>query len=883
MKRASGISRERWLVLEPLLNQALELAPDERTGWLATLRTTSADLADDIGALLSDRDAAEASGFLSSPLEAMPVAQLAGMTLGGYQLDRLLGGGGMGTVWLAHRADGRYEGSVAVKLLNLALITTVGQARFRREGSVLAQLRHPGVARLLDAGVGATGQPYLVLEYVDGTRLDAWADDHTLSATGRIRLILQVLDAVAHAHANLVVHRDLKPSNILVTPDGQVKLLDFGIAKLLDASGSGERSALTVDGGRVLTPEYAAPEQARGEAITTGTDVYSCGVLLYLLLAGRHPTAPAGGSPDAALRALLEVEPPRLGAGDLDSILLKALRKAPAERYLTVSAFADDLVRYLNHEPVSARPDSLSYRVARFVRRNRASVAAALVVATSLVGATLFSVRQAREAQRQRDAAVAARQQSDAQAEFQSLLMSEIGDRPVTLKDLLEKGRAILESEYAGDPRTRLKLLLELSASFGQLGDTDDRLRLAARAESLAVRLGDAPQLARARCELGDVARIRGNPDEARRLLNDADSLLRVAPDPAVQVDCLDLRGMLEYEVGDEVAEGAAIRHAIRLTEQMGKTRSITYADLLASLAGTIESEGHLREADTAYQRALAQYDSIGWNGTSSAAATRHNRALVQGKLGETEASENSLRDVRSMMARVDSSGPLNVQFLIHYAWIASIQAHDDTANKYYTLLERQAVAEGSAYWQARALMGMAQSEMRLGDLASARASIARFRQVRPKVQRLTSDDQLVNDKILESELDLDTGHAGAALALAREALEGNGYSKGQRRRHQHVALVLAARAALQTGDARAALEYMSEAHKTAALDSLAAMHGSWAGEADLVAGKAQLVLGDTAAALRSFTTAATALRDGAGAAHPRAREAEALRARLVR
>ncbi|MEP7228422.1 MAG: serine/threonine-protein kinase, partial [Gemmatimonadales bacterium] len=258
-----------------------------------------------------------------------------------------------------------------LSILNLALLSPAGQERFRREGSVLARLSHPGIARLLDAGLSGAGQPYLVLEYVQGQPIDAFADQHGLSQAERIRLLLQVFAAVEHAHTHLIVHRDLKPSNILVTPEGVVKLLDFGIAKLLDGESGGDRSALTIDGGRVLTPQYAAPEQVRGEPLTVGADIYSLGVLLYLLVSGRHPTAEGCRTPAESIHALLETEPAALHLGDLDNILAKALQKSPADRYHTVAAFADDLERYLLHQPVSARAHSLAYRVKKFSRRNR--------------------------------------------------------------------------------------------------------------------------------------------------------------------------------------------------------------------------------------------------------------------------------------------------------------------------------------------------------------------------------------------------------------------------------------------------------------------------------------------------------------------------------
>ena len=304
----ASMDRDRWLVLEPLLDQALELSAAERTSWLAELRSTSAELAAELESILDGESEADERGFLVQPL----ASELEGMEVGAYTIESALGQGGMGSVWLARRTDGRFEGAAAVKLLNLSLLGPGGRARFEREGSVLARLAHPNIARLLDAGVTLGGQPYLVLEYIDGKPIDVFVEERSLPIDERVRLFLQVLAAVGHAHANLIVHRDLKPSNILVTADGTVKLLDFGIAKLLADDGGRKLATLTVDGTKVLTPEYSAPEQVGGGPITTATDVYLLGVLLYILVSGRHPTAEECGSPAEAVRALFEVEPARL-------------------------------------------------------------------------------------------------------------------------------------------------------------------------------------------------------------------------------------------------------------------------------------------------------------------------------------------------------------------------------------------------------------------------------------------------------------------------------------------------------------------------------------------------------------------------------------------
>jgi serine/threonine protein kinase/dienelactone hydrolase len=410
------LDKALWLALSPLLDRALDLDPPAREALLASTSEHSPAVAAALRRMLAEHDRVLSSRFLEDPpdIGAGLFPTLAGQEVGAYRLERALGVGGMGTVWLAHRSDGRFEGSVAIKFLHLAVLDRLGQERFRREGTLLARLSHPHIARLLDAGVTPAGQPYLVLEYVDGVRIDRYAAASELDIGQRLRLFLEVADAVAHAHANLVVHRDLKPSNILVDRDGRAKLLDFGVATLLAADAE---AAPTRTG--ALTPEYAAPEQIRGEPITAAADVYALGVLLFQLIVGRHPTAEPCMTEAAVLLALAErdalrpsnavarlpdsAESAQLFAarrttrerlqrsceGDLDAIVGTALKKDLALRYQSVSAFADDVRRHLSGDAVKARGDSMRYRLRRFVTRHRLQLGIAAAVATTLVVAAV--------------------------------------------------------------------------------------------------------------------------------------------------------------------------------------------------------------------------------------------------------------------------------------------------------------------------------------------------------------------------------------------------------------------------------------------------------------------------------------------------------------
>ncbi len=407
---------EQWRALSPYLDQALEISPEKRAAWLETLREQNPLLATDLQAVLKEYHALSDEGFLETGAAVRPgPAALIGQTVGAYTLESPIGQGGMGTVWLARRSDGRFEGRAAVKFLNVALLGGAGEERFKREGSILARLAHPNIAHLIDAGVAASRQPYLVLEYVEGKEIDEYCNEHALALEAHIRLFLDVLAAVAHAHANLIVHRDIKPSNVLVTGDGQVKLLDFGIAKLLeDDAAPAAATKLTREGEGVLTLAFAAPEQVTGNAITTATDVYALGILLYLLLARQHPAESALHSPVDLIKSIVDTQPPRVSdvvastnklrravRGDLDTIVAKALKKNPAERYASVTAFADDLRRYLGHQTISARPDTLAYRARKFVRRHRVPVAAAALVIAGL-SAGLYVANQQRIAAERR-------------------------------------------------------------------------------------------------------------------------------------------------------------------------------------------------------------------------------------------------------------------------------------------------------------------------------------------------------------------------------------------------------------------------------------------------------------------------------------------------
>jgi len=493
----AGMNPERWQQVKHALDAVLALQSAERPPYLEKLSTTDPELHREVESLLRSHAQAESS-FLRDPAVAVlpgfeaPRKARTGRRIGAYDILEEIGHGGMGEVYRADRADGEFDREVAVKLVRSGFDSQFILERFRHERQILAGLDHPNIARLLDGGTTDDGIPYLVMELVDGMPIDRYCESHQLTTAQRLELFRHVCAAVHYAHQHLVIHRDLKPSNILVTPDGVPKLLDFGIAKILSPTGSLETTLM-----HALTPEYASPEQLRGQAVSTASDVYSLGVVLYQLLSGQRPYAAyAASTPDLA-RAICELEPRRPSAavaesagkgdvdtaaktleaanqklqrrlrGDLDNIVLKAMRKEPDRRYASAEQFAEDIRRHLEGLPVSARQDSWSYRTGKFIRRHTAIVAATVVVILTLAVGMAVTLREER---------IAERRFNDVRKLANSLIFeidNSISDIPgSTAARKLLVGRALeyldnLSREARGDK----SLQTELATAYERVGD----------------------------------------------------------------------------------------------------------------------------------------------------------------------------------------------------------------------------------------------------------------------------------------------------------------------------------------------------------------------------------------------------------------------------
>ena len=681
--------------LSRLLDMALTLAPDRREAWLAGLPSPQQPYVPSLRDMLARRARMDDEPLLATlPRLDLPEADeaWAGDRIGPYRLLRPLGRGGMSVVWLAERADAGPKRQVAIKLPLLTLNTPRQQERFARERDVLAGLEHAHIARLYDAGVGMHGRPYLVLEHVDGVPLTRYCEERGLSLAGRLGLFLQVLGAVEYAHAHLVVHRDIKPANILVDAQGQVKLLDFGIAKLLPGPDEDAGAATaTLHAGWAMTPLYASPEQLQGQAVTTATDVYALGVVLYELLTRAWPYTAALASPGgprtlpAVMRAVLDAEPLRPSAalpaddaarycggldarrlagalrGDLDTIVLKALSKPPCQRYRSAERLADDLRRYLARQPIAARPPSWAYQARMFVSRHRsASVAAAAAMGLAVVfGVTAW--QQHRQSIGHQDRAVIMRDFlaglfDDAEPDTQQ------ADQPVTALQMLDRAAGRARSDYGDKPRLQGELLGELGRMYLQLGEPARAQPLLAEALVQLAREAPAfdPTLNMTQVLLAGLLLEYGANAEHPRAIALANEAIRrcsgALPECArVRAEALSALGMTEANLGRFEAALPLYRRAAEdarrgYGQSNGKTLQV-----LNDVAVTARNAGMFMEAERAVQGLVAAAE-----GRSVRAGTRTNVLLLKARIDcDLGRYDRTLQQVQALIAQAPGhSGP---------------------------------------------------------------------------------------------------------------------------------------------------------------------------------------------------------------------------------
>jgi eukaryotic-like serine/threonine-protein kinase len=698
------LTPDQWHALSPHLDQALGMTDEERSIWLSSLRIQDRALVEQLEVLFYEHRALTEEGFLERRSVELPSAStLAAQNLGVYTLVSQIGQGGMSSVWLAERNDGRFERQVAVKFLNIALMGKGGEERFKREGRILGRLAHPHIAELIDAGVSQAGQPYLILEYAKGEHIDRYCDERKLTVGARIQIFLEVLAAVAQAHANLIVHRDLKPSNVLVTSDGEVKLLDFGIATLLEAEGHvGAATLLTRECGGALTPEYAAPEQLKGEPATTATDVYALGVLLYELLTGHHPVGTDSRTPADLVKAIVDTEPTKLSdtaaptrvnekttatnaasrattpdklrrllRGDLDTIVAKALKKEPTERYPSVTALADDLRRYLRSEPIGARPDTLAYRATKFVRRNRTAVTLATLAIVTAAAGVLGTLIQSHTARTERDFAFEQLSRAETVNGLNEFLLSEAAPsgKPFTVNELLARAEHIIERQQNRHDPQRIESLISLGRQYNVLDEQAKSRQLLGEAYDLSRGLTDHPIRARASCALASALALVGEHDRAEQLAQEG--LQELGNEPRVALDqmfCL-LRATEVARARGDSREGIARAQAAQRALKRAPFKSeLMESQLLMDVAESYRFAGRYEEANAAFERASERLTALGRDDTQTAVTLFNNWGVVLGLAGRPQDAARVFHRAFDISRTGQTEDAVSPMLLVNYA-----------------------------------------------------------------------------------------------------------------------------------------------------------------------------------------------------------------------
>jgi eukaryotic-like serine/threonine-protein kinase len=679
-----------WERLQELFSKAVELPEAARAAFVAEATRGDTELRRELTELLA-HDTGLKTGPLTHALGAALDATtrdrrkaLVGKIVGNYKLVSVLGHGGTGTVYLGERADRQYSAQVAVKIVDSATVHGDLGARFRAERQILASLNHANISRLLDAGETDDGQPYLVMEYVHGEPVDRYCDRKQLDLRERLQLFLEICSAVQYAHQNLIVHRDLKPANILVASDGAPKLLDFGIAKLLDSGDAAAVLAMTRLNDRLLTPEYASPEQILGRAVTTGSDVYALGVVLYEMLTGLRPyTVPASASqlelersicvsdpqrPSAAVRRATESGPAegqsqmaaiamargmtaeklyRKLQGDIDAIIMRALRKEPQHRYGSVEQLADDLRRYLSQEPVHARQGNWLYYSQRFVHRHTFGVAASAIFLTLIISFAVAMSIQTQRVAAERDRAEQESERAETVSEFMLGVFSaadpfEHQGREITARELLDRAGRSVRDDLSQHPEVRARLLESIGRAYRRRGDTDRAVSYLEDAVHIRKQVHDTDGSATvtALAELAVTLRQSGDVEGSARALKEATALVHEhkLEKSMAYARLLANYGRLELDAGNLMAARHHFEQSLQLTREVLGPQDQEVAVVLIELARAFQWSDNLQAAERAAREAVNIFEV-------TVQPMHPDRVLAETRLGEVLHLQNRIND----------------------------------------------------------------------------------------------------------------------------------------------------------------------------------------------------------------------------------------------
>jgi eukaryotic-like serine/threonine-protein kinase len=669
-----------WRQLSPHLDEALELDPSAREPWLADLEKLQPQIARELRELMNLQAAARMSGFLErSPFFSDDF--LIGKKIGAYTVERLLGRGGMGSVWLALRSDEKFEGKAAVKLLERRGLGHLAVTQIRHEANLLARLSHANIARLFDAGVRENGQPYLILEYVEAKPIDQYCQTHALPLAKRLLLFLDVLDAVAYAQGQLIVHGDLKPSNVLVTEDGTVKLVDFGVATLrtdtyatpLESSQAGPKG---------LTPGYAAPEQVRGEPLSAAADVYALGVLLHVLVTGQHPFGTSASTSTQLVRATMTDDPPNASTqvidaieqrrvrGDLDAVIARALDRDPARRYRMAADLAADLRRFLGNFPVNARRPTRTYAARKFAQRHWGGVLGTLLTLIVLISAVVITTSQMIEARHQRDFARRQLSRAESLNELNSYVLTDAAPagKPFTANELLGRAAHLLERQRTNDA-DRAALLTSIGRQYDTQDEDNSALKYLGEAYQLSRSVEDPSVRARAACAFANT--LAKHDKSARPETLFAEGLKEIPDDAEFALDrsfCWMNGNVIAMDHGDAPLAIERTQTAIRALAQVPFDHDLAELRAEADLAEAYRYSGRYREAVVTFDQLWPRLIAQGRDDTSTAGTWLNNWGVALAQLGRPLEAEKLLRQSMDIHRADASDGALSPMLMTNYA-----------------------------------------------------------------------------------------------------------------------------------------------------------------------------------------------------------------------
>jgi eukaryotic-like serine/threonine-protein kinase len=889
-----------WKRVDALLVVALGLPPERRQAWLDSLDGENLQLKPVITRLLERTDA-ETDAFMGKPAllnaldgETHPAYEdKAGDTIGPYRLISLIGTGGMGAVWLAQQSHGAVVRDVALKLPRSGWNPGLAD-RLKRECSILSKLEHPHIARLYDAGLAEKDRPYLAMEYIEGIPIDQYCRESRLGVEATLRLFLMIADAIAYAHGRLVVHRDLKPSNILVDTKGGVHVVDFGLAKLLDADAS-PHPAITRQGGRAFTPSYASPEQIIGGDISVGSDVYSLGVLLFELLTGARPYELKRESVAALEEAILTADAlpasrvPGLDAptaralrGDIENILAKALAKKIDQRYSTIEAFATDVRLHLDGQPVSAHAMSFSYRAGKFIRRNRLVLGAAVLLACAVlagVAGILHQARradaEARQASLERDKALQELQFAEAAEELSRFLLSEQSARKATSTDMLGRGEKLVAVQFSANPRLHSRLLLLLADLYGEAMDFKRAEAVLLKAIELTKGPDDFGLQAQARCTLAGVYGVMGRRPEAQEMFTAVFAGLGPQQESFAdgRMTCHVQRGTFLRNSGNMAGALSDYQAALGILDRTKPGPRFDRVHMQLGAASALSSMGRLAESIKVYEQGMADIERMGRSETTAGLIQMNNYLSLLTRAGHHRKAEETFHKLQASLA---SQGGLTDTLQINFARVLNDLGRSQEAIEMVEPAVASKAALGDKRGEVFAMLVKAAATCEM----NVKPCGLQVEQLWTKAKGLFPEKHSFFSilKMLGAQEQVLRGRHHEAAAQFGEAIDG--FLAAPDRSPLVVRALARQAVALQkAGDAPAAKQSATRALEIASEYSRGLEGSTWVGVAQLAQAEILLLQGDKAAALPLAQAALSTLTTHAGDSAPLTRQA----AQLVR